>query len=187
MLEFQSTAELEQWLHAQDVDTALWGQGAAKRSEDLLAEIRKGESIMRPEPPLRTVVAVRVVVRRGDYVLIEASQGMQGGRRRARERPPSEKMYPGEHYADAAIRCLREELDVAPEQIDLKPESYRRKVWSGNPASYPGLHTRYTFHIVDAEVHGLPGHDFSTQELARGSGEPVDRHFWEWRKRRDLR
>lgn len=183
---FDDRAELSEWLREHGVDTRPWGHGAAKTIDDLLAEIRKGESIMRNEPPLRSVIAVRVVVRREGHILIEASQGFSSGRRRARERPPSEKMYPQEHYADAAIRCLREELGVAAQQIALRHETYRRKEWQGDPASYPGLCTRYTFHIVDAIVQGLPEHNFSTHEQAAGPGEPIALHFWEWRKTGDI-
>lgn len=139
---------------------------------------------MHDEPPARRVQAVRVVVRRQQYILIEAYQDFASGRRRARGRPPSEKMHPGESYADAALRCLREELGVTRERVNLKHETYRRKIWEGNPDSYPGLNTRYTFHVVDANVQGLPPHDFHTRELATGPGEPIDVHYWEWQVQR---
>jgi len=183
---FDDGAELRAWLRERGIDTSLWGHGAAKTIDDLLAEIRKGESIIHNKSPLRRVTAVRVVVRREEYILIEASQGFNSGRRRSRERPPSEKMYPQEHYADAAMRCLREELGVAAHQVTLRHETYRRKIWEGDPASYPGLCTRYTFHVVDATVQGIPEHNFSTHEQAAGPGEPVDLHFWEWRKSGDI-
>jgi len=185
MLQFETTVDLENWLRVHDVDVSRWGRGAAKSVGDLWAEITKGESIMQNEAPLRSVEAVRVVVRRDECVLIEAHQGFSSGRRRERGRPPSEKMHPGEHYKDAAIRCLREELGVAVECVQLQHETYRRKVRQGDPDSYPGLCTRYTFHIVDAVVQGLPDHDFSTREQATGPGEPIGLHFWEWRQRRD--
>lgn len=182
MLQFNSRAQLRRWLLERDVNTLQWGHGAAKTIEDLLAEIRKGESIMQNELPWRQVSAVRVVVRREEHILIEAAQGFNSGRRRMRGRPPSEKMYPGEHYAEAAVRCLREELGVPRDEIVLRHETYRRKVWEGDPISYPGLCTRYTFHIVDATVQGLPEESFSTREQAAGPGEPVNLHFWEWHR-----
>lgn len=183
MITFTTSEELERWLRTKAIDLSSWGQGAAKRVADLFAEIEKGESIMRDEPPLRNVRAVRVVVRRERQILIEAYQGFSGGRRRARGRPPSEKMHPGESYTSAALRCLYEELGVTHERIHLKHETYRRKVWEGNPDSYPGLCTSYTFHIVDASVQGLPRHDFRTREQAIGPGEPIGMHYWEWRAR----
>lgn len=182
---FSTRKELEYWLRARAIDLSHWGKGSAKRIRDLWAEIEKGESIIHDEPPLRSVQAVRVVVRREQYILIEAYQGFASGRRRARGRPPSEKMHPGESYADAALRCLREELGVTRDRVNLKHETYRRKIWEGNPDSYPGLSTRYTFHVVDADVQGLPRHDFQTQEQATGPGEPIDIHYWEWQVQRE--
>ena len=182
MLQFATEDELERWLRARGVDLSHWGRGAAKTVADLWAEIRKGESVMQEEPPLRSVQAVRVVVRRGDTVLIEARQAFDGGRRRERNRPPSEKMHPGEPYTDAAMRCLREELGVDERDVQLHEQTYRRKVWEGNPASYPGLSTRYIFHILEAAVQGLPPVDFCTTEQETGPGEPIGIHYWEWRK-----
>jgi hypothetical protein len=185
MLRFDSIEELDEWLRGHEIDLSQWGEGAAKSVDDLWAEIAKGESVMQDEAPLRSVQAVRVVVRRDDQVLIEAYQGFNSGRRRERNRPPSEKMHPGERYVDAALRCLREELGVEAEDVRLKHETYRRKVWEGIPDSYPGLCTRYVFHVVDAHVQGLPQSDFSTIERETGPGEPIGVHYWEWRARRD--
>ena len=182
MLHFATEDELESWLRARGVDLSRWGREAAKTVGDLWAEIRKGESVMQEKPPLRSVQAVRVVVRRGNTVLIEARQAFDGGRRRERNRPPSEKMHPGESYTDAALHCLREELSVDDRDVVLHEHTYRRRVWEGNPASYPGLNTRYTFHIIDATVQGLPREDFCTTEQAIGPGEPIGVHYWEWRK-----
>ena len=129
--------------------------------------------------------AVRVVIRRERFVLIEAYQEFSSGRRRARGRPPSEKMQPGESYTEAALRCLREELGVTPERVQLRLETYRRKVREADPDSYPGLCTRYTFHVVDADVQGLPGRDFHTREGTTGPGEPIGVHYWQWQVQRE--
>lgn len=182
MIQFTTEEELQRWLEERDIDLSRWGQGAAKTVSNLWAEIQKGESVISNDPPLRSLEAVRIIVRRGDAILIEAHQGFTTGRRRARGWPPSEKMQPGEHYADAALRCLREELGVEDGNARVKPETYRRKVSEEVAQSYPGLRTRYTFHIVDAIVPGLPEHDFETRELATGPGEPISVHYWQWRK-----
>lgn len=182
MSQFATKEELERWLRARDIDVSGWGQGAAKTISHLWTEIHKGESIMHDDPPLRILQAVRVIVRRGDRILIEAHQGFATGRRRERGWPPSEKMHPGEHYVEAALRCLREELGVEDEGARLRQETYRRNVLEEVAQSYPGLRTRYTFHIVEAVVPGLPHHDFQTRELASGPGEPISVHYWEWRK-----
>lgn len=183
MRTFATHEELRRWLRTRAIDLSAWGKGAAKTVGDLWVEIEKGESVIHDEPPLRAVQVVRVVVRRERQILIEAYQGFTSGRRRARGRPPSEKMRPGESYTNAALRCLHEELGVTRDRVHLKQETYHRKVWEGDPDSYPGLCTRYTFHIVDASVQGLPHHDFHTEERATGPGEPIGVHYWEWRRR----
>lgn len=179
---FESQEALRRWLLAQGIDLDRWGRGPAKTVADLWAEIRQGESEMVEHPPRRRLQVVRVIVRRGEEVLIEAHQDFRGGRQRSRGRPPSEKMKPGESYEEAALRCVAEELGVGHDRVQLLPETYRRKVREEESGSYPGLRTRYTFHVVQANVEGLPPHDFSTAEGARGPGEPVDRHYWVWQE-----
>ncbi len=182
MTTLSSIQQLQDWLRAAGVDLGQWGQGSAKSVEHLWAEIEKGESRLQDDPPRRLVEAVRVLVRRGDWLLIEAYQLFESGRTRPRGRPPSEKMKPGEHYEDAAIRCLVEELGAAPSAIRLHPATHTLKTHEMISASYPGLCTRYTFHIVQAEVAGLPHTPFWTAEGATGPNDPVGRHYWEWRK-----
>lgn len=183
MVEFATKEELERWLRARDIDVSGWGQGAAKTIANLWTEIQKGESTIQDDPPLRMLQAVRVIVRRDDSILIEAHQGFATGRRRERGWPPSEKMHPAEHYTEAALRCLREELGVEDGAARLRHETYRREELEEVALSYPGLRTHYTFHIVDAVVPGLPHHNFQTRERATGPGEPISVHYWEWRKR----
>jgi hypothetical protein len=182
MTTFHSIHHLHTWLRTAGVDLDQWGQGSAKSVEHLWAEIEKGESRLQDDPPRRLVEAVRVLVQRGDWLLIEAYQLFDSGRTRPRGRPPSEKMKPGEDYHAAAIRCLVEELGVAHADVHLHPDSYRLKIREMNSASYPGLCTRYTFHIVQADVAGLPHNAFWTAEGANGPNDPVGRHYWEWRK-----
>lgn len=182
MKQFESKEALRRWLLAQGIDLERWGRGAAKTVADLWAEIRQGESQIEEDPPRRRVEVVRVIVRRGDEVLIEAHQDFHGGRQRSRGRPPSEKMKPGESYKEAALRCVAEELGVGRDRVQVLPETYRRKVRQEESGSYPGLCTHYTFHVVRAEVRGLPPNDFSTTEGAGGPGEPVHKHYWVWRE-----
>lgn len=179
--EFSTVEELRQWLLRREIDLSAWDRGEAKSISDLWSEIVRGESELRDEPPRRQVEVVRVIIRRDGDTLIEARQELRGGRQRARGRPPSEKMKPGESYEETALRCLEEELGVAPQEARILPETYRRKTWEGYSSSYPGLCTQYTFHIVRAEVEGLPPNNFSTVEKTPGPGEPVARHHWIWR------
>lgn len=179
--EFSTVEELRQWLQSREIDLSAWGRGEAKSVADLWREVVQGESELRDDPLQRRVDVVRVIVRRGGAILIEDQQEFRGGRQRRRGRPPSEKMKPGESYEETALRCLEEELGVAREAVKILPNSYRRKTWEGYSASYPGLCTQYTFHILRAEVEGLPQDGFSTWEKDPGPGEPVARHHWIWR------
>lgn len=179
--EFSTVEELRKWLQSRQIDLGAWGHGEAKSVSDLWSEIVRGESELSDHPLQRQVDVVRVIIRRGESILIEAQQELRGGRRRARGRPPSEKMKPGESYRETALRCLEEELGVPPEEARILPDTYRRKTWEGYSASYPGLCTQYTFHIVRAEVDGLPLDGFTTAEKKPGPGEPVARHHWVWR------
>lgn len=176
--EFASAGDLRRWLAGQGVDLAIWGQGDHKSVDHLWEEITQGETQIQENPPLRLVDVVQVVVRRGGRALVEREQELASGRRRERNRPPSEKMQPGESYLEAALRCLREELGVRRVDVDLLHDTYRREQTEGPSPSYPGLRTRYTFHVVEARVDGLPDGDFSTPE---STGDPVETHHWTWK------
>lgn len=181
--EFASAGDLRRWLAGQGVDLTAWGRGGHKSVDHLWDEIERGETQIQEEPLLRLVDVVQVVVRRGERALIETEQELVGGGRRRRNRPPSEKMQPGESYLEAALRCLREELGVKRSDVTLLHDTYRRKQRDAPSPSYPGLHTRYTFHQVEAEVEGLPEGAFSTHERAGERGDPVETHHWTWEEK----
>lgn len=179
--EFASAGDLRRWLARQGIDLAVWGRDDHKSVRHLWEEIARGETQIQADPPLRLVDVVQVVVRRGRQALVEREQELADGRRRKRNRPPSEKMRPGENYLEAALRCLREELGVRRADVDLLHDTYRREQTEGPSQSYPGLRTRYTFHMVEARVKGLPDDDFTTPERAGGKGDPVEAHHWTWK------
>lgn len=178
---FNYINELVLWLHQHNIDTSLWGEGNAKSVIHLWEEISSGEILLLDDPPRRIVNVVQVVIRRDRQVLLEAEQIMENGSRRFRNQPPSEKFKPGESYQDAASRCLQEELGVTPEAIRLLPSRYYSRTELLDSYSYPGLLTEYTFHMVDAEVMGLPTESFWRGNEAVLMGDPVKRHRWEWR------
>jgi len=180
--DFADVAALRQWLQARGVDVSTWGRDSTKSVGNLWNEIQHGETRLAENPPLRYVDVVQVIVRRDDHLLIEARQAFNDGRSRKRDRPPSEKLRPGEDPLQAAARCLEEELDIAPERITIHPDSYHRKQVHTDSVSYPGMKSCYQFHIVAANVTGLPETAFVTAEQATGPGDPVSRHYWIWRK-----
>ena len=178
---FHVERDLQHWLQEKEIDVTRWGLDAHKSLHDLWQEVVHGESRMHERTPHRSLHVTQVIVRRGDHILIEAEQEFKRGGRRRRERPPAEKMRPGETVAVASVRCLREELGVDVSRVTLRPESYWRSMFEGNPQSYPGLRTRWHFHRIEALVEGLPGVDFVTEEAADNVDDPIGRHFWEWR------
>jgi ADP-ribose pyrophosphatase YjhB (NUDIX family) len=177
--------QLKTWLAARDIDASQWGRGAAKTIEGLWEEIANGEISIHDDPPLRVVPVACVIIRKGDDILIELEQEFGDKRVRRRNQPPSEKMKEDEHYTDAAVRCLQEELGLRPSHFEIIPSTYHQVEKEQDSPSYPGLHTRYTFHIVEAKVKGLPDRDFWTDESAENENDMVRRHHWVWRTQPD--
>lgn len=177
----QNIDQLKAWLASNGIDISRWGRGTAKNVENLWDEILSGESRLQENPTLRIIPVTQVIVRRGNNILIEAEQEFVDNRRRARNHPPSEKMKHGEHYIDAAVRCLQEELGLDGQDIEIIPSTYRQIQEEAESLSYPGLWTRYIFHVVEAKVNGLPDSDFWTIETVDNEQEAVKKHFWVWR------
>lgn len=180
-MQFDNLDQLSAALRADGIQTARWGVGAAKRVADLWQELCEGETELHGPPLLRVVRGViRVIVRRDDAILIEAEQIFRDGRIRPRDTPPADKLLPGESYAEAARRCLVEELGVAPSTVTLIEGSYRCEQATRQSPSYPGLLSQYVFHTVEAHVASLPSTDFWTEEAASNARDAVARHHWIW-------
>ncbi|GGZ66842.1 NUDIX hydrolase [Streptomyces bluensis] len=181
MRELRSPDELQEWLRSNGIPSESWGVGAVKSVRNLWDEITSGEATLSDDPPLRRVSVVSVRIRRDGKQLTEVGQLMVGGAPRKRSTPPTEKMKPGETVIAAALRCLAEELGVRATDVTIDPHSLSVTVENVVSPSYPGLPSEYRLHTVDAQVSGLPGTSFTTQE-ASGSGDAViSTHYWEWR------
>lgn len=176
-----NSTELDTLLTANGIDTETWGSGATKSVDHLWREIEQGESTIRLDP-LRRVLSgvVQVIIRRQGLLLIDAEQILLNGQKRVRNIPPSEKMQPGESYAEAAIRGLQEELGVSAEHVVILAETHQEVHESRVSWSYPGLLTVYPVHKVEALVHGLPAYDFWTIEHPDSTDSTVGRHKWVW-------
>lgn len=178
---FETPQALADWLHTHQINTAYWGQGAAKSVTDLWQEIQHAESVLYDEPPLRRVRVVELRVLDGDRQLIEMAQTLVTGQVRRRNRPPSEKMHPAEDPLTAARRCLVEELGVDPTAIAIaSTQAIRERQETVESASYPGLATQFTFYQVTAHVPHLPTTDFTTHNAAHTHGDPIVSHQWHW-------
>ncbi len=181
MLTFPTPAALAAWLQAQQIDTTTWGQGAAKRVEDLWRETQQAESALYPDAPLRRVQVVELLIEAEGRQLIEAEQLLTSGQVRRRNQPPSEKMLPGEDPFATARRCLAEELAVTDDRhIHFPPQQVRERQLLVESASYPGLVTQFTFYRVAVQVQSLPDAPFTTNNAAHHHGDPVVAHRWQW-------
>lgn len=182
MLQFTNEKTLQAWLVSSGIDMSIWNTGEAKSLTNLWGEVNSGETQLQDNPPTRKVNVVQVIIRRQAFMLIEAEQILSNGRIRPRALPPSEKMHPGEHPFDAAIRCVEEELGREKAQVTVFPESYDSFVRKGDSRSYPGLVTEYCIHSVEATVEGLPETSFYTDEYAMSATDPVSKHRWVWQE-----
>jgi hypothetical protein len=180
-ISFGSLRELRAWLVKRGIPVHLWGRDGMKRDEDLWLELRTGESVLVDHPPERRVSCVSLVIRRGGKQLIEVRQELANKETRRRFQPPAEKMLPDEEVAEAAFRCVKEELGISRESCRIVSDTAPPKVNKGRPSpSYPGLRTRYVVHEVEMAVPGLPETAFSTPESAGSGDTAVVMHHWEW-------
>jgi hypothetical protein len=147
--------ELVELLDAAGVPHQSWGTGSAKSVDDLLAEVRKRESILFSEAAGTRLVRIVWVAAANVYYcgggracfrLVERKQVLPDGRERSRGCRFSicEKFALPEDPEQAIRRALREELginpaDAAVEHGDLAVEETDR----GD--SYPGLMSRFIF------------------------------------------
>ncbi len=178
---FYTRQDLVTWLDANGVDMSQWGSPGTQTVTELWHEICAGETRLRGKPPRRFVNVVEVIIRKGSCILIETRQVSKDGRVRCRYIPPSEKMWPDEEPFNAALRCLREELDLLPEDVEIVTSSYTKRLEVNDSPSYPGLETCWTFHSVEARIRELPEHAFSTDESSSDGKETILHHDWEWR------
>ncbi len=146
----QTLAALEHLLAEHEVSVAAWGTGEAKTVEDLLVEVKSGESRLLTDADgflWRNVSVVGVDVffidpRQGMLHLFEAEQRFRSGRRRARQLRTSiaEKQLPGESPPTAARRAIEEELGLSTAGLMLIEKG--SEVIEEDSSSFPGLHSR---------------------------------------------
>lgn len=177
-MNFQSPQQLEEWLSNHKIDTSHWGSGTAKRVTDLWHELASGDSELLQEPPLRKVQVVTLHVYQNDRQLIEAVQTFHDGRKRVRNRPPSEKIKRGETAKAAALRCLQEEVGCTTKNILSPPHLLKTESTHSDSPSYPTLPSQFTVTLVSVHVIGLPTDDFSTEN--RAENDPVRSTEWCW-------
>ena len=175
--------ELGDVLKAGGVPIDSWGQGDAKTLDQLLAEIRGGETrlVLSFEGSVsRLMAAVGVNVYHSDangrtLLLKEDRQVFSDGRIRRRRLDISlvEKMTLGEDPEVAALRALREEIGV------LKPRTLRFVLSQEScyaSMSYPGLSGRSFWHNFEAT---LDEEDFSPEGYVEYQADKTNFYVWE--------
>lgn len=178
--DWSSPQILETWLITQGLDLSTWGHGSAKTVEALWYEIQQNECVLQPQPLLRKLSVVHVIIRRANLVLLEIEQKLKDGRFRKRYSPPGEKVRVGENLDDVAIRCLQEELGIDTTQVSVRPSALVQPVREVDSPSYPGLCSQYHFHLFETTLINLPATDFWTEEDSHNHGELVISHHWSW-------
>ena len=175
-----SCLQLQHFLTTHNIDTSHWGTQNFKTITDLFHELQNGDIQLQSDPPLRVVRVVRVIVRQNDHILVEQEQLFRDGRTRVRNQPPSEKLQRDESPRDGARRCLVEELQVTPQQIEILNGAPLIQEQITDSHSYPGLQSHYILYTLQARVTGLPTDAFSTRNSATESGDPVVETHWHW-------
>lgn len=177
-------AELGSWLSENNIDTTNWGHPGVKSIENLWLEIQRGETQLLENPPRRAISVAELWICRQGLLLVEVAQTFVDGSVRAINRPPSEKLLPQEDPCAAALRCLHEELAVAPGGVKIGHDRVVSWCKDAFSLSYPGLHSLYTFYRVPVMPPSLPDCAFMTAESVRNVGDPVQFHHWDWRPAR---
>jgi hypothetical protein len=180
MFQPNDSTTLTNWLHRNHIDTTSWGRGGAKRVENLLGEILRGETVLYEDPPRRVVCVTQIWVQHGDFVLVEEYQTFEDGSTRQVNTLPSEKMQPDESPRQAALRCLNEELQIQPDEVKIVDDYITCREEEKPAFSYPGLHTRYTLYQVPTVINTVPDRPFSTVESNHHGSDPVVVHHWTW-------
>lgn len=166
-----SVTALELLLLEHEVPVGRWGKGAAKAVQDLLCELRQGESRLEVDTEnqlLRRVSVVGIDVLfpdhdRGTLRLVEEEQVFENGRRRVRNLRTSlgEKQLPGEAPREAAARALEEELGLPGTDLGLRQTG--SEVVKSPSESYPGLqserHLTYFECVLPPSLYFADGYE----------------------------
>ncbi len=179
--DYLSIEILTSWLIKNHIPIQNWGFGHAKTISDLFQEINEGECVLINDPPKRILPVVQVIIRRNHLVLVELEQELNDSRKRKRCLPPSEKMKPEESWLEAAIRCLNEELSLAPHQFTVLSENCEPVIYERLSQSYPGLPSQYHIYSVNVQADTLSATEFWTDEKADPEKKAaIRRHLWGW-------
>ncbi|MDO8507472.1 MAG: hypothetical protein Q7S53_02795 [bacterium] len=152
--------EIRETLLNHGVDITQWGKGCSKSLENLVDEVRDGEAelavdhngeISRISNIVKADILYNDAATGKKFKLVEDKQVFNDGRERERHIDTSigEKMKPKESAQEALERGIEEELGISS-LTDIK--SKEDKIVERESKSYPGLLTKYIFHIFEATI-----------------------------------
>lgn len=177
---FNNKVELIDYLKEINIPLNKWGDNGNKSIENLWGEIINNDCII-TENNLRQISVVAVYIEKNDHILYEDYQILKDGNIRQRNKPPREKKKEQESVLSAAIRCLKEELNLEESDFEILTINETPIVYTKESASYPGLKTRYLQYDVSVNAK-IPFNPFSTKENGE-EHDPVDAHYWKWTKK----
>lgn len=145
---------LEIVLRAFEIPIETWGKGNAKTVDDLLKELRLGESYLRIGPGLARVTRLVRIQIKDDTTgrcLMEVSQTLPNGQTRTRHCLPGGKVRGDEDPEKAMFRELHEELRLCKEELisHSKVESHFEEQVS---PSFPGLPSILEVHLFSLKI-----------------------------------
>jgi hypothetical protein len=184
-----TSTELELLLVEHQTPVSRWGYDAAKTIDDLLGELRSGESRLHLDGCGRLLRAVAVVgvdilfvdPHQGKLRLVETKQTFRSGRQRTRNLRTSlgEKQLPGETPRAASSRAIEEELGLSAVGLDVREVG--AEVNESFSTSYPGLrsvrHLTYFECVLPPWLYEMNGYverqadkttNFAWREAAQG-------------------
>lgn len=174
--------ELKDILEKYDISTDEWRTESYKTIDNLLLEINNKDCYLTEHNGklLRNVNFVSINILYIDdvvYKLIETKQVFNDDRVRVRKLQGSvaEKMLVNENPIDAAIRGIKEELDIDINKTDLKDLKYLKSC--KDSLSYPNLKCNYSGHrytyILKKEYYNKNGYTEVQDNLTT---------FFEWQE-----
>lgn len=159
-MEITTLEQLEKLLIDNRINTTLYGKPGTKSLDNLLNEIKNGETVMniKDKKLTREVHVLQIYIIFNSKILTETNQLFHATPTReawSRQRncALAEKIYPGEDIKQSIHRSLKEELGIfyVSENDDIRPVEIETK----HSASYPELESIYYMNKVYINSNAL--------------------------------
>jgi len=142
-----------------NIDVAKFGQGQAKRRDQLASEVRSGSARLMLDATshkklVRVVDIVLLRIRSPDNgrLLIETEERYPDGRKRETNRLPGTKKEPYENTKQVAERILQDMLNMPCNAAKFELTRVERHEEETESPSYPGVRTVYRKEMVEGVI-----------------------------------